>query len=97
MRRTLLSLLLFTASLHAATNINVGSTVVTSGARRFGISGISRYYSDRVLLKNVIWRNAGSEGLPWRTVIRCDDATATTCVDDLLSDQWPNVFCGGGM
>lgn len=96
MRKTFLSLLLFTASLHAATSINVGSTVVTSGARRFGISGISHYYYDRLLLKNLVWRNAGFEGLQWRTVIRCDHGTATTCVDDLLSDQWPNGFWDGG-
>src|SRR5205807_6123216 len=96
MRRTFLSLLLFTASLHAATNINVGSTIVTSGARRFGISGISHYYYDRLLLKNLVWRNAGFEGLQWRTVIRCDHGTATNCVDDLLSDQWPNGFWDGG-
>ncbi len=96
MRKTFFSLLLFTASLHAATNINVGSTVVTSGARRFGISGISHYYYDRLLLKNLVWRNAGFEGLQWRTVIRCDHGTATTCVDDLLSDQWPNGFWDGG-
>src|SRR5438046_3115349 len=96
MRRTFLSLLLFTAALHTATNINVGSTIVTSGARRFGISGISHYYYDRLLLKNLVWRNAGFEGLQWRTVIRCDHGTATTCVDDLLSDQWPNGFWDGG-
>src|SRR5438270_3943662 len=81
---------------HAATTINVSNTVVVPAVKRFGISGISHYYYDRLLLKNLVWRNAGFEGLQWRTVIRCDHGTATNCVDDLLSDQWPNGFWDGG-
>ena len=29
-------------------------------------------------------------------MIRCDHGGATSCVDDLLSDQWPNGFWDGG-
>src|SRR6266550_8369443 len=96
MRNAIFSLILCAVSLQAATNINVGSNVTVAGVKRFGISGISHYYYDRLLLKNLVWFNAGFEGLRWRTMIRCDHGTATTCADDLLSNQWPNGFWDGG-
>jgi len=96
MRNAIFSLILCAVSLQAATNINVGSNVTVAGVKRFGISGISHYYYDRLLLKNLVWFNAGFEGLRWRTMIRCDHGTGTSCVDDLLSDQWPNGFWNGG-
>jgi alpha-L-arabinofuranosidase len=96
MRKVILSLILCAASLQAATNISVGSNVTVPGVKRFGISGISHYYYDRLLLKNLVWFNAGFEGLRWRTMIRCDHGAATTCADDLLSNQWPNGFWDGG-
>jgi alpha-L-arabinofuranosidase len=97
MRRTILSLLLCAASLQAATTINVGNNVVTSGVKRFGISGISHYYYDRLLLKNLVWRNAGFEGLLFQSVIRCGTAgSATGCADDNPFTQWPTGFWNGG-
>src|SRR5438132_1240926 len=85
MRNIFLSLILCAASLQGATNINVGSNVAVSGVKRFGISGISHYYYDRLLLKNLVWFNAGFEGLRCPTMIRCDHGTATTCAADLPS------------
>jgi len=96
MKRIFTLLLLTAVSAGAATNINVSNAVAVSQTKRFGISGISHYYYDRLLLKNLVWFNAGFEGLRWRTVIRCDHGSATACVDDLLSDQWPNGFWDGG-
>src|SRR5215467_14317422 len=98
MRNVIISLLLALAvsPLHAATNVNVGTTVVVPGVKHFGISGISHYYYDRILLKNLAWFNAGFEGMRWRTMIRCDHGASTSCVDDLLSNQWPNGFWDGG-
>ena len=48
----LLLRLLPAVSAHAATTINVSSTVTVPQVKRFGISGISHYYYDRLLLKN---------------------------------------------
>jgi len=96
MRKLLLLSLLLANALGAATAINVTNNVVVANTKRFGISGISHYYYDRLLLKNLVWFNAGFEGLRWRTMIRCDHGSANTCVDDLLSDQWPNGFWNGG-
>src|SRR5437773_1151667 len=97
MRKTIFSLILCAVSAHAATTINVGNTVVTSSVKRFGISGISHYYYDRLLLKNLLWHNAGFEGLLFQSVIRCGSAgTATGCVDDNPYTQWTNGFWNGG-
>src|ERR1051326_8487087 len=96
MRKLLLLSLLTANALSAATAINVTNNVVLANTKHVGISGISHYYYDRLLLKNLVWFNAGFEGLRWRTMIRCDHGSANTCVDDLLSDQWPTGFWDGG-
>jgi alpha-L-arabinofuranosidase len=90
-----LSLFLACAS-HAATTINVSNNVTVSGIRRFGISGISHYYYDRLLLKNLVWHNAGFEGLVFRSIIRCASGSATGCLDDNPYTQWPSGFWDGG-
>src|SRR5712691_4034923 len=77
--RTLIALLLLAATTaQAATTINVGTNVVVPGVKRFGVSGISHYYYDRVLLKNMVWHNAGFEGLLFQSVIRCGAAGTPT-------------------
>src|SRR5207247_6144574 len=84
-------------SAHAATTINVSSTVTVPQVKRFGISGISHYYYDRLLLKNLVWHNAGFEGLLFQSVIRCGAAgTPTGCADDNPFTQWPSGFWDGG-
>jgi alpha-L-arabinofuranosidase len=97
MRRYLAILLVLVGSAaQAATNIDVSSTVAVPSVKRIGISGISHYYYDRLLLKNLVWHNAGFEGLNFQTVVRCASGSATGCVDDVLSNQWPNDFWDGG-
>src|SRR5258708_998631 len=96
--RNLIAVLLFAAATaQAATTITIGTNVVVPGVKRFGVSGISHYYYDRVLLKNMVWHNAGFEGLLFQSVIRCGTAgTPAGCVDDNPSTQWTNGFWDGG-
>src|SRR5436305_1853418 len=82
-------------SAHAATTITVSNSVTVPQVKRFGISGISHYYYDRLLLKNLVWRNAGFEGLSFQSVIRCASGSATGCVDDNPTTQWPTGFWNG--
>jgi len=98
MRRFLpVLILLLSSSLHGATSINVGSTVIVPQVKRFGISGISHYYYDRLLLKNLVWRNAGFEPLLFQAVMRCNSSmTATGCIDTNPYTQWPTNFWNGG-
>jgi hypothetical protein len=82
--------------LSGATTINVGSNVTVAGVHRFGISGISHYYYDRLLLKNLITRNAGFEGLLFQAIMRCDSSlTANSCVDSNPYTAWPTGFWNG--
>ena len=93
----MLTLLLVCSAAHAATTINVGSTVVVPQVKRFGISGISHYYYDRLELKNLVWHNAGFEPLLFQSIIRCDSGlTVNGCVDTIPSAQWPTGFWNGG-
>ena len=97
MRRFLTAILFCCASVQAATTINVGSTPLVTGVKRFGISGISHYYYDRLLLKNLVWHNAGFEGLLFQVVERCDSGlSATGCIDSNQYTAWPNDFWNGG-
>lgn len=80
----------------AATTINVSNTVTVPAVKRFGISGIAHYYYDRLLLKNLVWQNAGFEGLLFQSMIRCQTATANGCVDTDQYAQWPTDFWDGG-
>ncbi len=63
--------------------------------KRIGISGISHYYYDRVILKNLVWHNAGFEGLSFQSMIRCASGSASGCLDDNPYTQWPTGFWNG--
>lgn len=90
-------MLLVCANAPAATTVDVGSAVIVPQVKRFGISGISHYYYDRLLLKNLVWRNAGFEPLLFQAVMRCDSAlTADGCIDTNPYTQWPTGFWNGG-
>src|SRR5437879_66103 len=78
-----------------ATTIAVSDTVAVSSVRRFGMQMSDHLYYDRVMLKNLVWHNAGFEGLQYQTVIRCESGTPTGCRDDNPSTQWPTGFMDG--
>ena len=82
--------------LPAATTINVSNTVAVSSVKRFGVQMSDHAYYDRVVLKNLAWHNAGFEALQYQTLIRCNSGSATGCVDDNPSNQWPTGFWDGG-
>lgn len=95
--RTAFALLLLCATARAATTVDVGSTVIVPHVKHFGISGISHYYYDRLLLKNLVWRNAGFEPLLFQAIERCDSGlTPTGCVDTNPFTVWPTGFWNGG-
>lgn len=95
-RFLVLLLLLVATATRAATTINVGDMVMVSGVKRFGLNFNWHYYYDRVLLKNLVWRNAGFEGLLFRSMIRCESGTPTGCVDANYFVQWPSGFWNDG-
>ena len=78
------------------TNINIGSTVKTSNAKRLGInlSGQS-FYDSGQMLRNVIFRNPGFEGEIWRSVLKCKTVVGDGCYADDPWSSWPANFLQG--
>ncbi|HZT29602.1 MAG TPA: hypothetical protein VFA33_06965 [Bryobacteraceae bacterium] len=79
-----------------STNIEIDSTVVTSGVKRLGINlGQPNYYDSGQIMKNLIFRNPGFEGETYQSMIRCAATTATSCTDDDQWSAWPAGFWSG--
>jgi len=86
------------ASVHAATTINITTNVAVAGVRRFGI-GLAQhnYYDSAQMMKELLFRNPGFEGLLFQSVVRLgSDGTASNAVEDLPLGQWPTGFWAGG-
>src|SRR2546428_6996190 len=78
--------------LGAATRIDVTGTVTTPGVKRFGMNlGVNRYYDD-MLMKNLVSRNPGFEGMLYQSVVRCASGTSTGFVDENVYNVWPSGF-----
>jgi len=79
----------------AATTVNVTNTVVVPSVKRMGINlGVYANY-DRLVMKNLVFRNAGFEGLLYQSVVRCVSGTSTGCVDENPDAVWPDGFWNG--
>ncbi|MBI5766258.1 MAG: immunoglobulin domain-containing protein [Verrucomicrobia bacterium] len=92
--------LLLLASLspgRAATTIDISSEAVRSGVRRFGI-GLAQhnYYDSHQMMKELLFRNPGFEGMLFQSVVRLGPgATADRVIEDAAFTQWPSGFWAG--
>ena len=79
------------------TNIQILDTVVQAGPQRLGINlGDQTYSGAGQMLKNLISRNAGFEGMKYRSILRCSVASTDSCVYDDSSNPQPSGFWSGG-
>ncbi|MCC6972239.1 MAG: hypothetical protein IT434_18655, partial [Phycisphaerales bacterium] len=80
----------------AATTITLSTNVVVPGVRPFGI-GLAQvnYYDSGQMMKELLFRNPGFEGLLYQSIVRIGPATATNAVEDLPFTQWPSGFWDG--
>ncbi len=79
------------------TNIQVNSTYVQPTVTRLGINlGDQDYYDSGQLLKNLVFGNAGFEGMKYRSVLYCVAVTANTCTDNNIYSPQPTGFWKGG-
>lgn len=80
----------------AATTITLSTDVVVPGVRPFGI-GLAQvnYYDSGQMMKELLFRNPGFEGLLYQSIVRIGPATATNAVEDLPFTQWPSGFWDG--
>jgi hypothetical protein len=82
---------------NAPTVIHVGTKVIRSNVRRFGmnLSGQS-YYDSGLMLRDLTFRNPGFEGETWQTVLECKFVKGDACADSDEWSWWPPDFAKGG-
>lgn len=81
----------------AATVVNLSTNVAVADVRRFGI-GLAQhnYYDSGQMMKELLFRNPGFEGLLYRSVVRLGtNATASSAIEDQPLGQWPSGFWAG--
>jgi len=79
------------------TNIQISNTVLQSNVTRLGINlGDQTYWDSGQMMKNLVFRNPGFEGMVYRSILTCGTVTANSCMD---TNQWsghPTGFWTGG-
>jgi hypothetical protein len=84
------------ASGQASTNIQISGSVQQASVNRLGINlGDQTYFDSGQMLKNLIFRNPGFEGLKYRVIFHCDAVTANTCTDDNEFNGQPTGYWNG--
>ena len=81
----------------ASTIINISTNVAMADVRRFGI-GLAQhnYYDSGQMMKELLFRNPGFEGLLYRSVVRLGtNATASSAIEDQPLGQWSSGFWAG--
>lgn len=97
-RKTIVSALVLAAALdsHAATTIALATNVVVSGVRPFGINMAQvNYYDSGQVMKELLFRNPGFEGMLFQSVVRVGSGNASQAVEDQPFTQWPSGFWDG--
>jgi len=79
------------------TNLRVTSQVILPGVTRLGINlGEQNYYDSGQMLKNLLKRNPGFEGMTNRSILHCKQVGADLCIDRRPGLLWPAGFWDGG-
>jgi alpha-L-arabinofuranosidase len=79
-----------------ATTIDVSNQIVVPAVKRFGINlGWANNYDSGQIMKNLVFRNPGFEGLIDRSIVRCVSGTPTGFVDENPNARWPTSFWNG--
>src|ERR1035441_2179176 len=73
----------YSSSAQTPTNIQVTSAVQQASVTRLGVNlGDQSFWDSGQIMKNLVWRNPGFEGLSYRSILKCSAVTANTCMDD---------------
>lgn len=81
----------------ADTVIHVDDTVLRTDTRRFGIClAQHNYYDSHQMMKELLFRNPGFEGLLYQSLVRLGPGgTASSAIEDQTLGQWPTGFWAG--
>jgi hypothetical protein len=72
------------------------SRVIRSHVQRYGINlGGQTFYDSGQMMRNLVFRNPGFEGLHYRSILHCTEVTATSCTTDNPDAAWPADFWNG--
>ncbi|MGP8270074.1 MAG: hypothetical protein ACLQLH_08405 [Terracidiphilus sp.] len=78
------------------THLRVTREVILPGVTRLGINlGEQNFYDSGQMMKNLLYRNPGFEGMEYRSILHCTMGGAGQCVDTRQGFQWPAGFWDG--
>jgi hypothetical protein len=81
----------------APTGIQISGALQQPSVTRLGVNlGDQTYWDSGQMLKNLVWRNPGFEGLAYRTILGCGVVTANTCQDNNQGSPQPAGFWAKG-
>ncbi|MGD0522092.1 MAG: hypothetical protein ABSA48_12615 [Terracidiphilus sp.] len=78
------------------THLRVTSEVILPGVTRLGINlGEQNFYDSGQMMKNLLYRNPGFEGMAYRSILHCAMGGVASCVDARQGFEWPAGFWDG--
>jgi len=78
------------------TRLHVTSEVILPGVTRLGINlGEQNYYDSGQMMRNLLYRNPGFEGLAYRSIVHCLEGGPQGCTDTRRSFAWGAGFWDG--
>jgi len=80
----------------AVTHLQLTKQVILPNVTRLGINlGEQTYYDSGLMMKNLLYRNPGFEGMAYRSILHCLEGGADRCTDTRHSFTWPAGFWDG--
>ena len=84
------------AAADGVTRVSVTDEAIEQEATRPGINlGEQNFYDSGQMLRNLVSRNPGFEGMTYRSVVHCDRAQEA-CTETMGGVKWPAGFWDGG-
>ena len=78
------------------THLRVTGDVVLAGVTRLGVNlGSQSFYDSGQMLKNLVSRNPGFEGMSYRSILHCDAGGNSFCIDRRQGLKFPADFWNG--
>jgi hypothetical protein len=78
------------------THLRVTSQVILPGVTRLGINlGEQTYYDSGQMMRNLLYRNPGFEGMAYRSILHCLQSGPSNCTDTHHAFTWPAGFWDG--
>jgi hypothetical protein len=78
------------------THLRITGQVILPGVTRLGINlGEQTYYDSGQMMRNLLYRNPGFEGMAYRSILHCVLSGSSSCTDTHHAFTWPAGFWDG--